>query len=106
MDVVLEAVTNDKYIAFVFQDDDLIKSFYSEKSPLLRIYGAMGYEAIREIVTLYGFDFQSIDLENSMVLLYISEKNLKCHGIHIRIQIFYYDKYVIIMDMINECCRA
>lgn len=77
MDVVLEAVTNDKYIAFVFQDDDLIKSFYSEKSPLLRIYGAMGYEAIHEIVTLYGFDFQSIDLENSMVLLYISEKKFE-----------------------------
>ena len=77
LDVVLEAVTNDKYIAFVFQDDDLIKSFYSEKSPLLRIYGAMGYEAIHEIVTLYGFDFQSIDLENSMVLLYISEKKFE-----------------------------
>ncbi len=77
LDVVLDAITNNKYIAFLFQNDDLVRSFYSEKSPLRRIYGTMGYEAIHKIVISYGFDFQSIDLENDMVLLYISEKKFE-----------------------------
>ena len=77
LDVVLEAITNDKYIAFLFQKDELKRSFYSERSPLRRIYGTMGYETIRDIVILNGFDFQSIALEKDMVLLYISEKKFE-----------------------------
>lgn len=77
LDVVLDAITDNKYIAFLFQNDELIRGFYPEKSPLCRFYGSMGYEKIKKIVVSYGFDFQSIDLENNMVLLYISEKNFE-----------------------------
>jgi hypothetical protein len=77
LDVVLNAITNDNYIAYLFYKNDVVRSFYSEKSPLCRFYGSMGYDAIREIVISYGFEFESIQLENNMFLLYISEKKFE-----------------------------
>ncbi len=74
LDVVLDSITENRYIAYLFDEDKLVETFYSEQSPLRRIYGSLGYEAIREILTTYGFEFQSIYFENGMVLLYISEK--------------------------------
>lgn len=74
LDVILDVITEKNYIAYLFQNNNLIRSFFSEKSPLCRMYGAKGYDAIYEIVKSYGFEFQRVVLENDIILLYISEK--------------------------------
>ena len=74
LDVVLDVIAEKNYIAYLFQNNNLIRSFFSEKTPLCRIYGAKGYDTIYEIVKSYGFEFQRVVLENEMILLYISEK--------------------------------
>lgn len=77
LDVMLSAISQEKYIALLFQDDKLIRSIVSGKSPLSKFNVLWNVDELMNILSLYGFEFQIVNMENNIGLYYILEKKFK-----------------------------
>lgn len=77
LDIVLSTISKENYISFIYQNKVLIKSIYSEKSPLIKFYKLLQYEDILRITKEFDFEYKIIDLGNDLIIIYILEKYFK-----------------------------
>jgi len=73
----LSAISKEKYLAFIFQNDKLIQKIIPESGPLNRFYSSLSNDALTDIVKFYGFNLERLDMENDISLLYILEKQFQ-----------------------------
>lgn len=77
LDTFLSAFSDQKFAAFLFRGDELIRRIIPEEGPLRKLYVSNGIPEIIEIANLYGFKFEQIELGNDICLLYILEKQFQ-----------------------------
>lgn len=76
IDMILNSITEDNYIAFLYQGYELVRTFYSEKCPLLKLC-RVGYDVIENIADYYGLNYESVEFSNNIRLLVVTEKIFK-----------------------------
>lgn len=77
MDILLSAISQEKYIAFIFQNDEIIKRILPESSPLNRFCSLLNSHELINIACSYGFKFEKLNMGYGICLVYILEKQFK-----------------------------